>query len=206
MSMDRDDAMSSPDLRIRRSGLPPARWQLWSQPKRVVVYCLVIETVAVAASVTLLLVSTPTLGDTWLLIALAALGITQAELGRRVERVRRRVSGVAHINMTSVWTFAGVLVLPPVLTAVLVVVLYWHLAARSWYRLQRVPTWRTTSNAASVILTCFAAHQAMAMAGMTDLPEALGHGWPGFAAVATAVAVYFAVGAVVVIGARATIV
>ncbi len=206
MSMDRPDAMSSPDLRIRWSRLLLSRWEIWGQPLRVRLYCFITETAATVAFITLLGTEALTQSDLWLLLALVALGVGQAELGRRVERIRRRVSGVAHINMTSVWTFAGVLLLPPTLTAVLVAVLYWHLAVRSWYRLQRVPAWRTTSNATAVILTCFATHQAMAFTGIHDMRAALTHDWQGFAAIATGIAVYFVVGAVVVIGAREHIV
>jgi len=204
--MNRPDALSSPDLRIWWNRLLPSQWELWAQPLRVRLYCLVTELAAVVAVITLLGSEEITQSDIWVFLALVALGVGQAELGRRVERIRRRVSGVAHINMTSVWTFAAVMLLPPPLTAALVVVLYWHLAVRSWYRLQRVPVWRTTNNATGVILTCLAAHQAMVLTGIHDMREALAHDWQGFAAVATAVAVYFVVGALVVIGARERII
>src|SRR4051794_32163970 len=61
------------------------------------------------------------------------MAVLHAELSRKVERTWRRVSGLSHINMISVWVFAGILLLPAAFAAVLDA----HLALRSWYGLQR---------------------------------------------------------------------
>ncbi|MEV4056128.1 GGDEF domain-containing protein [Amycolatopsis sp. NPDC049688] len=181
--------------------MAPRRWALWRQSPRVIVYCLLSEGVAVV----LTLRPSPIAVDrrTWLiLVVLLVLGVVQSETGRRVERIRRRVSGTPHINMTSVWTFAGVLLLPPPLLAVLVGGLYAHLAIRSWYRLQRVPASRTVSNAAIILLSCYAAQAVLRLAGMGDIRGAATHGWPGTLAIAAAGVTFFAVNALLVLPAR----
>jgi diguanylate cyclase (GGDEF)-like protein len=113
--------------------------------------------------------------------------------------MRRRVHGPPYINMTSVWTFAGVLLLPPVLVAVLVAVLYAHLATRSWYRLRQVPPFRTILNATLVVLTCYSAAFVLAASGVGDMSAALTSGWRGITAVVLAAVTYFAVAAITII-------
>jgi diguanylate cyclase (GGDEF)-like protein len=167
----------------------------------VIVFCLVSEVVAVV----LTLRPSPIAVDRRTLLILAVLlgfGVVQSETGRRVERIRRRVSGTPHINMTSVWTFAGVLLLPPLLLAVLVGGLYAHLAIRSWYRLQRVPASRTVSNAAIIVLSCYAAQSVLRVAGVGDIRAAMTHSWPGTFAIAAAGVTFFAVNALLVLPAR----
>ncbi|MCR6487700.1 GGDEF domain-containing protein [Amycolatopsis sp. OK19-0408] len=166
-----------------------------------IVYCLLTEVTAVV----LTLRPYPVAVDrrtALILVALLVLGVLQSETGRRVERIRRRVSGTPHINMTSVWTFAGVLLLPPLLLWVLVCGLYAHLAIRSWYRLQRVPASRTISNAAIILLSCYAAQAVLRVSGLSDIRSTLGHSWAGTFAVAAAGATFFVVNALLVLPAR----
>jgi diguanylate cyclase (GGDEF)-like protein len=187
--------------RIRDVLVAPRRWVLWRQGPRVIVYCLVSEVVAVVLTLrpSPIAVDRRTLS---ILAVLLVLGVAQSESGRRVERIRRRVSGTPHINMTSVWTFAGVLLLPPLLLAVLVGGLYAHLAVRSWYRLQRVPVSRTVSNAAIIVLSCFAAQSVLRVSGFSDVRSAMPHSWAGTFAIAAAAVAFFAVNALLVLPAR----
>ncbi|MEV6877633.1 GGDEF domain-containing protein [Amycolatopsis sp. NPDC051128] len=181
--------------------MAPRRWALWRQGPRVIVYCLLSEVVAVA----LTLRPSPVAVDRRTLLILGSLlvlGVVQSETGRRLERIRRRVSETPHINMTSVWTFAGVLLLPPLLLAVLVGGLYGHLAVRSWYRLQRVPASRTVSNAAIIVLSCYAAQAVLRLTCDGDIRSAMTHGWTGTFAVAAAGVTFFVVNALLVLPAR----
>ncbi|UOX86069.1 GGDEF domain-containing protein [Amycolatopsis sp. FBCC-B4732] len=181
--------------------VPPAQWALWKQRPRIVVYCLASE----ALAVTLAFRPSPVAVDLrslTVLGALLALGVIQAEAGRRVERSQRRAAKTPHINMTSVWTFAGVLVLPPLLLAVLVGGLYLHLALRSWYRLQRVPPSRTCSNAAIILLSCYAAQAVLDLTDVADVRAAVTRGWTGAWLVAAAGATFFVVNALLVLPAR----
>lgn len=205
MSTDKARAVSSPPPRIHATVSRIQNWALWREKSRVIAYCLLTEIIAVFLTVILFFQPTVTGRDFSILLALLGLGVLQAELGRQVERLRRRVSGVAHINMTSVWIFAGVLVLPPALTAVLTATLYLHLAVRSWYRLQRTPAWRTTSNAAVLILTCFASYTTLALTGVDGMRGALGLGWTGAGVIAATIATHFVANALLVIPARNTI-
>ncbi|QUQ62315.1 GGDEF domain-containing protein [Kutzneria sp. CA-103260] len=188
-------------VHVRDLLVTPRQWTLWRQRPRLVVFCLVVEAVAVATTVLAAGWVQPGLRDGLVTLALAALGVTQAELGRQVERVRRRVNGTPHINMTSVWTFAGVLLLPPAMVAVLVAILYAHLALRSWYRLQRVPAFRSVINGSVVVLTCYTARLVLALFGVDGIGDALARGWLGVGAITATVAAYFVANALLILGA-----
>ncbi|MFC4081161.1 GGDEF domain-containing protein [Amycolatopsis samaneae] len=178
--------------------LSPRRWALWGQRPGLVAYCLLVDLVAVAVTVA----AAGRGARTWDLVilgVLAGLAVLQAELGRRIERVRRLVSDTPHINMTSVWTFAGVLLLPPALVTALVVVLYLHLGTRSLYRIRRAPLFRVVFNAALVVVTCHAAAAVLAVSGVPSMYAALEAGWSGVVAIAIVTTAYFAVGALVTV-------
>ena len=154
--MDDTGPVAGASVHVRDLLVTPRRWTLWRQRPRLIVFCLVTEAVAVGSTALAAGWVHPSGKDVLVMLALAVLGIAQAELGRQVERVRRRVNGTPHINMTSVWTFAGVLLLPPVLVAALVALLYstWRCEL---YRLQRAPAFRSAVNGSVVVLTCYAA-------------------------------------------------
>jgi diguanylate cyclase (GGDEF)-like protein len=205
MSMSTERQSAATPARVRHGIHPVRRWALWEQRPRVIAYCLISELVALLATVAWWQAQPPTALDVAMLGALAGLGLLQAELGRQVERVRRRVAGAAHINMTSVWTVAGVLLLPPALAAVLIALLYAHLAVRSWYRLQRVPAFRTVNNACIIVLTCYSASLTLTALGTPRLHSAITAGWVGAGAIGVGITVYFIVNAVLVLPARQTI-
>ncbi len=205
MSVDRAQGVSSLPVRIRATTPAVHNWSLWQKTPRVIAYCVLTESIAAFITVTLLLQAPVAGRDLLILLALLGLGVLQAELGRQVERLRRRVSGVAHINMTSVWIFAGVLVLPPALTAILTVTLYLHLGVRSWYRLQKTPVWRTTNNAAVLVLTSFASYAVLAMFGVNGMSGAIELGWAGAGIVGATMLTHFVANALLVIPARDTI-
>jgi diguanylate cyclase (GGDEF)-like protein len=88
--------------------------------------------------------------------ALAVLGVVHAELAVRLERVRRRATETPHVDLSSVWTFAAAMVLPPVLAGAVVVVIFTH----QWWRVWRpvgVPGYRHLFSTATVVLACHAA-------------------------------------------------
>jgi diguanylate cyclase (GGDEF)-like protein len=69
----------------------------------------------------------------WVVLAsLAVLAIAETELSNRIGRVRRYFVDVVYIDLISVWSFAGALVLPPQLIAILVAVVYGHIWGRIW--------------------------------------------------------------------------
>ncbi|RSD24007.1 GGDEF domain-containing protein [Amycolatopsis eburnea] len=182
-----------------RGALNPARWTLWRQRRSLVFYCFLVESVALVATVRTAAAVPVRTWDLAVFGILAGLGVLQAELGRQVERVRRLVSDTPHINLTSVWTFAGVLLLPPALVTALIAVLYAHLATRSLARIKRVPPFRTTLNATLVVVTCYAAAFVLHRLGVPDMYTALTAGWRGVTAIALAAAVYFLVAAITIL-------
>ncbi|WP_253778147.1 GGDEF domain-containing protein [Goodfellowiella coeruleoviolacea] len=140
--------------------------------------------------------STLSMLGTWSL--LVALALVQGELSRIIERTRRRFSGTLHVNMTSVWVFAGVLLLPIGWVGLLVVVLYCHLRIRSWYRMQGVRPYRMTVAAAAIVLSALAAKAVLLCGGVTDISAIEDRSSTAFAIVLAAVVVFFVVDAVLI--------
>ncbi|MEV6877991.1 GGDEF domain-containing protein [Amycolatopsis sp. NPDC051128] len=102
--------------------------------------------------------------------ALVGLGVAQAEMSRRIERLRRWMSGQTHINVTSVWYLAGVVLLPPAWVALLALVLYTHLWVRVWRHVRTRPAHRFVASTAWAMLSCFAASSVLAVSGLHGTP------------------------------------
>ena len=99
------------------------RWPIWSIPGRLLGPVLAVELLAVCLVLAGLL--NPPRLDHATLVLLATLtvaGILHTEVVAGVERIRRYTAETHHVNLTSVWTFASALLLPPVLGAFAVVV------------------------------------------------------------------------------------
>jgi diguanylate cyclase (GGDEF)-like protein len=126
-------------------------------PPRLLVLILLTEVVAAAVTGYLAVHTTATTADLVTLGIIAGLGIGMGELTRHVERVRRRFNDTPHVNMTSVWTMAAILVLPVSLLPILIGTLYLHLFWRSWYRVRSVHAYRLVFTASTVVLASYAA-------------------------------------------------
>ena len=128
------DQTGEPGKRLR-----PAEWALWRQPRAAIRYYLAIE--AITAGITgWLALTVPVYPENWAAFGvLAGMSVAQGELSRKTEQTRRLITNAPHVNMTSVWVFAGVLVLPPSLTGLLVMVVYGHLWVRVWRHLDTRP-------------------------------------------------------------------
>ncbi|MGW4523194.1 diguanylate cyclase [Amycolatopsis sp. NPDC004378] len=140
---------------------------MWGGAKnRWITYALGCELVAVLATGTALVTG---FGGPVRLVwfaVLVALGVAQAEMSRRIERLRRWMSGQTHINVTSVWYLAGVVLLPPAWVALLAVVLYTHLWVRVWRQVRTRPAHRFVASTAWAMLSCFAASSVLAVSGL----------------------------------------
>ena len=101
---------------------------------------------------------------------LVGLGIVQAELSRRIEGLRRWMSGQTHINVTSVWYLAGAFLLPPAWVALLALVLYLHLWLRVWRHVRTRPAHRFVASTAWAMLSCFAASAVLTVGGLNHSP------------------------------------
>ncbi|MDT0349667.1 GGDEF domain-containing protein [Pseudonocardia charpentierae] len=130
------------------------------------------------------------------LAALAVAGVLHTEIALRVERMRRRVTPSPHVDLSSVWTFAAALLLPPLLATLTVIVIYLHLYLRVW-RPTRNPAYRWLFTTATVVL---AVHAAAGAVAYVDNSDVFGSG-SGLAAIVTALLCYTAVNTCLVVGA-----
>jgi diguanylate cyclase (GGDEF)-like protein len=178
---------------------PPTRWALLGEAPIFIAYALLVEaTVLTIVTTTAFVV--PLYARDWIVLGvLAGLGVLQAELGHGVERLRRRLHRTPHINLTSVWTGAAVMLLPPPLIAALVALLYAHLALRSWYGLRNTPPFRSTFNASLAIISSCAAYRVLTWMGVDGMRGALDLGWRSLGGIAAAILAYFVVAAFIVL-------
>ncbi len=151
------------------------RWKLWSLPAPLVTALFAVDSCAVLLVVSLLLLppagfdpaATPR--NALLLVVVALL---HTELGRGVERVRRQtlVSDL-HVNMVSVWFFAGAVLLSPGWAGLVAVVVHGHL----WWRSvgPRVQPHRQAYTMAVFVLATLAASGVMTWLH-ASLPSAFG--------------------------------
>ena len=173
-----------------------AGWALLRLPIRAVVGVLAVE--AIAIGVVALTSSTPlTSNDGGLAGFLVLLSVVHTELATGIERIRRRTAETSYFDLSSVWTFAAALLLPSVLAAAVIVVVYAHLWHRVW-RPAKVPPYRHVYTTATVLLAAVVAHAVVTVAG--GLPRSPGD-VVGVIGVAAAVVVYVAVNTALVAGA-----
>ncbi|MFD1529487.1 GGDEF domain-containing protein [Pseudonocardia aurantiaca] len=147
------DDPSSPDAR---------GWALWKLPAKVVTVVLAVEAGAMALVVAR--ASVPTLPDVGLAAFLATLSVVHTELATGIERARRRAAETSYFDLSSVWTFAAALLLPPLLAAAVIGVVYLHLWQRVW-RPARVPLYRHVYTTATVLLAAGVARGVVQAAG-----------------------------------------
>ncbi|SHK84094.1 diguanylate cyclase (GGDEF) domain-containing protein [Pseudonocardia thermophila] len=124
-------------------------------PRRAVAGVLAVEAIAVllviAAGFT-----APAPEHAGYALLLVALSVVHTELATGIERVRRRIGATSYFDLSSVWTFAAAMLLPPLPAALVIVVVYAHLWKRVW-RPARVPLYRHVYTTATVVLAALAA-------------------------------------------------
>ncbi|WP_237774364.1 GGDEF domain-containing protein [Actinosynnema sp. ALI-1.44] len=137
-------------------------------------YFLTVEATVLGLSVVFLVNAEVEPREWWEFAALSVLAVLQAEASRRIEKARRLITRAIHGNMTSVWTFAGVIVLPPILTGVLITVIYGHLWLRVQRKLGTRPEHRVVFSAAIIILSAYASAGVLAVGTFLQRMN----GWP----------------------------
>lgn len=194
MIMERTGATSSAGRAMGPAGR--SRWtHLRAAPPGVTAAFLTVEALALALIITTMILWPTTVLDLMHLGFLLVLAIGQAELSLGVERVRRTMADTTHINMTSVWTFAGVLLLPPGLAALLAVVVYLHLWFRIWRDMTKRPAYRVVYCTAAAVVACFAGSAVLAL---FDLPRTWSGATPSMLAWTTAAVAFTATNAAVI--------
>jgi diguanylate cyclase (GGDEF)-like protein len=167
------------------------RWKVWALPGRVLSSVLLVELAAVALWAADLRGLTIDRFDVITVAILCGAGVLHSEVGLGIERLRRRVTDTPHVDMSSVWTFAGAVLLPPAWATVVALVVFNHLWLRPWRR--QVPMYRHLFSLATVVLAVHAAAAAVAyLGGRLDL-----------ATLALAILVYTTVNSALVAGAIA---
>lgn len=180
-----------------RGRLSPRRWDLWTQPRRVVAFVLLVDVLAVLLA--MVAARIPADPDSALQFALLAIGaIVHLEAARGIEQLRELAAeGVAYVNLKPMWTFAGVLLLPPALAVALVAVTYTH----CWLRVtRRTAAYRKVFSGATVVL---AGAGALLVLAAIDPPQRLGlpEGPLGLFAMLAAAAAFWLVNHGLVVGA-----
>ncbi|HEU5471550.1 MAG TPA: GGDEF domain-containing protein [Actinophytocola sp.] len=146
---------------------------MWSAARRPwIIYALTCDVLAVALTAADLTGHRISEADLRWFGILLVLGIGQAEMSRRIERVRRWMGGQTHINVTSVWFVAGATLLTPGWNALLSAFLYLHIWARVWRQVRSRPAHRVVVSTALIMLSCFAASYAVRASGLGDLADA----------------------------------
>ncbi len=158
---DTDSPDTDPGMPVR-GRLSVRGWALWSIPVSLVMSVLAVELAAVV------LVG---LGFAWagassdseisFLVLLTVTGIGHAEISHNIERTRRRLFDTElHVNLGSIWFFAGAVLLSPAWAGVSAAVVYTYL----WMRTTgvRAPVYRQVFSAAVFVVASFAASAAMA--------------------------------------------
>ena len=181
------------------AGRDPARWELWRLPPRAVALVLAVEVAAVVSVVAHLMMPARNAltGETLALAAfLTLLSVVHTELATGIERIRRRAAETSYFDLSSVWTFAAALLLPPALAAAVIAAVYLHLWHRVW-RPAKVPLHRHLYTTATVVLAAGAAHTAVERAGgLPGGPDDVA----GVAGIAGAVLIYVVVNTLLVAG------
>jgi len=166
-----------------RRAAHPSAWQVWTVPRPFLVYVLAVDAAAVLlVALTANLVPVSGRDVTWFAM-LAVAAILHLEITRGVERLRElHTEGRAYTNLMSIWTVAGLLVLPPVLVAGLLVLTYVHM----WLRLgRRSASHRWVFSACNVIVASAAGGAILVAASPQSYPV-LPHGPTGFAVIVAA--------------------
>jgi diguanylate cyclase (GGDEF)-like protein len=162
-------------------------------PARAVAAVLAVE-VATIAVVAVTAPAVPSVPEILLAGTIAGLSVVHTELATGIERIRRRTAETSYFDLSSVWTFAAALLLPPAPAAAMVVVVYAHLWQRVW-RPAQVPLHRHVYTTATVVLAATAAHYAVREAGgLPSAPDDV----RGVLGVGLAVVVYVVVNTVLV--------
>ena len=179
---------------VRRVG-DPRSWSLWTNTAPVLTLVLTVDLLAVVLA-TLAVVGDPVRSADLVTFALLTAGaLIHHEVSRHVERLREiSADGRAYIDLKSMWTFAGLLLLPLSLALALVVITfgYW------WLRVSRRPVLhRWIFSGAAVVLASLAAHEVLALTSTTTTHHPADGPW-GLLAIAGAALLRWTVNVVLV--------
>jgi diguanylate cyclase (GGDEF)-like protein len=119
-------------------------------------FVLTIDALIFIVALCLIINTQPVVSDVARLAILLGLWVLFEETSHRIARLRIRLAAYGHVDMTSVWTFAAALILPPALTVLLCAVVLGY----AWLRHERhsgMRAYRQVFGAAVVIASCLTA-------------------------------------------------
>lgn len=160
-------------------------WPVWSVRRPALITLLVVEglTVVLTAAV---VIRYPVHRHDWLIFGILAIAsIVHMQAVPGIERIRQGVPvNAPYVDLKSVWTFAGLLLLPPSLSVALVAITCVHLRLRL-----RMQTFRWLYGSATVLLATYAAASVLYAGLPRGAYPGLPHSWQGVAVIALAAAV-----------------
>ncbi|MDQ1722712.1 MAG: hypothetical protein QOI26_2446 [Pseudonocardiales bacterium] len=119
-------------------------------------FVLAIDAVMFLVAFRLVINTRPVVSDLGRLALLLGLWVVFEEISNQIARLRVRLAAYGHVDMSSVWTFAAALVLPPSLTVLLCAVVLGY----AWLRHERrsgMRAYRQVFGTAVVICSCLTA-------------------------------------------------
>jgi diguanylate cyclase (GGDEF)-like protein len=143
-------------------------WSVWSLPGRLLGSVLLVDILALSLVAFDVMTTSPESYASGILAGSTLLfgAVVHSEISLRQERVRRRlIRETANIDLSSVWTFAAVILLPIAMASVFVIVVYVYLHFRVW-RPAKSPAYRQVFNTSTVLL---AAHAAVGISSYVSL-------------------------------------
>lgn len=180
----------------------PWRWlrgfELWTTPRHVLSYVLVIDALALAGTGLTSRVLPVTSTDAVRLAIVAGCAVAHVELSRGIERVRKLASGSGpYVDGLTPWHFAAVLVLPPALASALVIFTQTYVWFRVWRGRRLLYRW--VFSAATVLLATQAS--VLVLDTAPGPHPGVPTGWIGLALIVAAAALRWLVNYSLVLGA-----
>jgi diguanylate cyclase (GGDEF)-like protein len=157
----------------RSGGTEPAERDRSELGAKAIAVVVLVDLVAFGLACAGILTVVPSTGELLLALALVALAVVHTELATGIERARRQAAEHSYFDLSSVWTFAAALLLPPGTAALVIIVVYLHLWARVW-RPAGMPLHRHLYTTATVVLAARVAHEIVERTG--GLPRGLDDG------------------------------
>jgi diguanylate cyclase (GGDEF)-like protein len=142
-------------------------WQIWQTTPSLRWFLICIEALVLGVSCVLLASTTLTADALVRFAFLLTLSVVAEEVLARVESMRFRLSTARNNDLTSVFTFASALTLPPILTVVFAVAVRIHM----WYRHAKRSgqlLYRQVFTCSTMILASLSARAAMSLFGHSE--------------------------------------
>jgi diguanylate cyclase (GGDEF)-like protein len=172
--------------------------QLWSTPRQVLIYVLIVDAAALAATAATTGMLPVTATDWTRLAVLLGCAIAHVEGSRRIERTRKLTAGTGpFVDGLTPWHWCAVLVLPASLASVLVVALQTYVWFRVWRG--RRPLYRWVFSAATVLLATQAS--ALVLAEAPGPHPGIPLGWIGLGFVIVAAVLRWLINYSLILGA-----